>query len=223
MPTDYSTLSSQVELFKTKVTALTSTTLDANDLVLLASALNTLAESMGVNDIAAATTDRIALVTAAKDAAIVSINTSVNGSRLTALETSQTDQESRLLNAENYISTAGAVQGQLAATVTALDSAIRPNVMNAPVIITDATYTALKGDRLLVVPAAGQIITLPGVPNMGDTVSFMDIAGTATATNFTIARNGKLIQGLAEDLVVDKSNAAFSLIFTNNTLGWRIA
>ena len=223
MPTDYSTLSSQVELFKTKVTALTSTTLDANDLVLLASALNTLAESMGVNDIAAATIDRIALVTAAKDAAIVSINASVNGSRLTALETSQTDQESRLLNAENYISTAGAVQGQLAATVTALDSAIRPNVMSAPVIITDVTYTALKGDRLLVVPAAGQIITLPGVPNMGDTVSFMDIAGTATATNFTIARNGKLIQGLAEDLVVDKSNAAFSLIFTNNTLGWRIA
>lgn len=223
MPTDYSTLSSQVELFKTKVTALTSTTLDANDLVLLASALNTLAESMGVNDIAAATIDRIALVTAAKDAAIVSINASVNGSRLTALETSQTDQESRLLNAENYISTAGAVQGQLSATVTALDSAIRPNVMSAPVIITDATYTALKGDRLLVVPAAGQIITLPAVPNMGDTINFMDIAGTATATNFTIARNGKLIQGLAEDLVVDKSNAAFSLIFTNNTLGWRIA
>ena len=88
MPTDYSTLSSQVELFKTKVTALTSTTLDANDLVLLASALNTLAESMGVNDIAAATIARIALVTAAKDAAIVSINASVNGSRLTALETS---------------------------------------------------------------------------------------------------------------------------------------
>lgn len=223
MPTDYSTLSSQVELFKTKVTALTSTTLDANDLVLLASALNTLAESMGVNDIAAATIDRIALVTAAKDAAIVSINTSINGSRLTALETSQTDQESRLLNAENYISTAGAVQGQLSATVTALDSAIRPNVMNAPVIITDAAYTALKGDRLLVVPAAGQIITLPGVPNTGDTVNFIDIAGTATATNFTIGRNGKLIQGLAEDLVVDKSNAAFSLIFTNNTLGWRIA
>lgn len=80
---DYTTLSSQIELFKTKVTALASTTLDANDLVLIASALDTLAKSMGVNDILELTNERIAAITAAKDAAIVSINTSVNGTRLT--------------------------------------------------------------------------------------------------------------------------------------------
>jgi len=219
---DYTTLSSQVDLFKTKVTALTSTTLSANDLVLLASALNTLAESMGVNDILAATNERIAALNTARDAAITTINTSVNGDRLTALETSSTSYNTRIGATENYVATAGGQISQLSSTVTGLDSAISPNVMSAWVIKT-ASYTAVNKDRLFVVPAEGLVITLPLTPNQGDSISIIDAAGTAAVTNFTIARNGKPIQSLAEDLIVDVSSSSFDLVFYNNVTGWRIA
>ena len=219
---DYTTLSSQVDLFKTKVTALTSSTLSANDLVLLASALNTLAQSMGVNDILAATNDRIAVLNATRDAAITSINASTNGSRLTTLEATDVSYGTRIGAVENYVSTAGGQISQLSSTVTGLDSAISPNVMSAWAVKT-ASYTAVNKDRLLVIPAAGLIITLPLTPNQGDSIAIIDAAGTAATTNFTIARNGKPIQSLSEDLIVDVASASFTLTYYNATNGWRIS
>jgi hypothetical protein len=219
---DYTTLSSQVDLFKTKVTALTSTTLSANDLVLLASALNTLAESMGVNDILAATNDRITALNATRDAAITTINASVNGNRLTTLETSSTSYGTRIGAVENYVNTAGGQISQLSSTVTGLDSAISPNVMSAWTVKT-TSYTAINKDRLLVIPADGLVITLPLTPNQGDSVAIIDAAGTAATTNFTIARNGKPIQSLSEDLIVDVASASFTLTYYNATNGWRIS
>lgn len=220
---DYSTLASQVDLFKAKVTALSSTTLDANDLVLLASALNTLAESMGVNDIAAATNDRIAAIEAAKNSAITTINNSVNGDRITDLEVDSVDQEGRLLVVENYVNTAGGNIAALSSSLTALDAALRPNVMNSWIVVTGPTYQALKSDRLLVVPEEGQVITLPSLPNAGDTVQFVDANGTSATTNFTIARNGSPIQSLSEDLIVNVAGASFTLVYYNTVSGWRIA
>ena len=219
---DYTTLSSQIDLFKTKVTALASSTLDANDLVLIASALDTLAKSMGVNDILAVTNERIAAITAAKDAAIVSINQSVNGTRLTDLEADSADYETRIYAVENYVNTAGGNIAALSSLVTALDSSITPNVMKAWTTVTES-YQALVRDRLLVVPAAGMVITLPVAPIAGDTITFIDAVGTAGSTNFTIARNGKPIQSLSEDLIVDVASASFDLVFYNNVTGWRIA
>ena len=219
---DYTTLSSQIVLFKTKVTALASSTLDANDLVLIASALDTLAKSMGVNDILAVTNERIAAITAAKDAAIVSINTSVNGTRLTDLEADSANYETRIYAVENYVNTAGGNIAALSSVVTGLDASISPNVMKPWTTVT-ASYQAVIRDRLLVVPAAGMIITLPVAPVAGDVITFIDATGTAGTTNFTIARNGKPIQSLAEDLIVDVSSSSFDLVFYNNVTGWRIA
>ena len=219
---DYTTLSSQVDLFKTKVTALTSSTLSANDLVLLASALNTLAQSMGVNDILSATNDRITVLNATRDAAITSINASTNGSRLTTLEATDVSYGTRIGAVENYVSTAGGQISQLSSTVTGLDSAISPNVMSAWAVKT-ASYTAVNKDRLLVIPADGLIITLPLTPNQGDSVAIIDAVGTAATTNFTIARNGKPIQSLSEDLIVDVASASFTLTYYNATNGCRIS
>ena len=106
--------------------------------------------------------------------------------------------------------------------VTALDSSITPNVMKSWTTVT-ANYQALVRDRLLIVPAAGMIITLPVAPIAGDTITFIDAVGTAGSTNFTIARNGKPIQSLSEDLIVDVASASFDLVFYNNVTGWRIA
>jgi hypothetical protein len=62
--------------------------------------------------------------------------------------------------------------------------------------------------------------TLPSSPTLGDSISFIDYAGTFDSNNLTIARNGKNIQGLAEDLTVSVERAGLTLVFTDNTQGW---
>lgn len=218
---DYTTLQTQVELFKTKVSALASTTLDANDLVLLASALDTLAKSMGVNDILSITAERITAINAARDAAITAINTSVNGQRITALENTSASYETRIYATENYVSTAGSQISSLSSTVTGLQASISGKLLNNWQNIT-SSYTALVGDRLLVTPAAGLVITLPSAPAIGQTVVIVDSAGTSQTTNFTVARNGSLIAGVAEDLIFNVKSKAATLVFANTAQGWRV-
>jgi hypothetical protein len=62
--------------------------------------------------------------------------------------------------------------------------------------------------------------TLPSSPTLGDFVSFIDYAGTFDSNNLTIARNGKNIQGVAEDLTVSVERAGLTLVYVDTTQGW---
>jgi hypothetical protein len=64
--------------------------------------------------------------------------------------------------------------------------------------------------------------TLPSSPAVGDTIRFFDVAKTFDSNALTVARNGKLIQGDSADLTVNSESAAFDLVFSGNTYGWRI-
>jgi hypothetical protein len=74
----------------------------------------------------------------------------------------------------------------------------------------------------MIVPASGMTLTLPSSPRLGDTLTITDIAGTAFTTPVTIARNGSLIQGLAEDLLFNVANQSIKLVYSNSTYGWRL-
>jgi hypothetical protein len=50
----------------------------------------------------------------------------------------------------------------------------------------------------------------------------MHVGGNIANFPITIARNGKLIMGLAENMTVDTANASFGLAFCNDSFGWRI-
>lgn len=65
-------------------------------------------------------------------------------------------------------------------------------------------------------------ITLPASPVKGDRIRFFDISNTFDTNNLTVARNARLIQGAASDLIVSTEGAAFELVFHSNTNGWRI-
>lgn len=86
--------------------------------------------------------------------------------------------------------------------------------------LTSAT-TINAGERIFADATAGAFtITLPGSPSTGDTVQIIDVAGIFNTNNVTIARNGSKIQNLSEDLVLNLSNAAITMIYSGSTYGW---
>jgi hypothetical protein len=88
-------------------------------------------------------------------------------------------------------------------------------------VTTSTTFTAVAGNGYFINTSSAAITaTLPASPTLGDFISFIDYAGTFDTNNFTVARNGKNIQGVAEDLTVAVERAGFTLVFTDNTQGW---
>jgi len=89
--TDYSTLGTQVTLAKNKIDALSSTTLNAQDLVFLAKALESLGNLLGVNDIIGVTNSSI---TSVQNAAAGQVNlvTAAGATQIAAVGTTGAQQ-----------------------------------------------------------------------------------------------------------------------------------
>lgn len=87
------------------------------------------------------------------------------------------------------------------------------------VVTSSLTVTAKQG-YFVNTSSAAITATLPASPTLGDFISFIDYSGTFDTNNLTIARNGKPIQGVAEDLTVSVERAGLTLVFTDNTQGW---
>ncbi len=89
---------------------------------------------------------------------------------------------------------------------------------------TQATsFNAVASNGYFVNTSSGGVTaTLPSAPTVGDTIRFLDVAKTFDSNGFTVARNGQLIQGDAENLTVTTESAAFELIYSGSTFGWRI-
>jgi len=85
------------------------------------------------------------------------------------------------------------------------------------------TYTAFPGDKLFVNTSSSAFtITLPASPTVGDEVRFLDLANTFDTNNLTVARNSEKIDGTAADLTVATEGAAFSLVYSGSTYGWKL-
>lgn len=88
-------------------------------------------------------------------------------------------------------------------------------------VTTGISYQAVVNDRVLCT-AGGITITLPISTSLvvGDTVQIIDVAGVASSSNITVARNGALIQGDASNLTIDINNSSPILVYTGVTYGW---
>jgi len=83
--------------------------------------------------------------------------------------------------------------------------------------------TVASNDRYFIdTTAAAQTVALPASPQVGDQVRFIDLASTFDTNNLTISRNGKLIQGVGEDMVISTEGAGVGLVFSGDTNGWRL-
>jgi hypothetical protein len=93
----------------------------------------------------------------------------------------------------------------------------------AYVTVASPTYTAAAGELLWLNTSSNAItVTLPGNPQEGDTIRFVDVAKTFDSNALTVNRNGRLIQGDAENLTVNTESASFELVYYNSVYGWRI-
>jgi hypothetical protein len=70
---DYASLTTQVDLFKTKVSALSGSTLGAQELVYLAKAIEAMGNLLGVNDIDTAITGAVTTVNSAGSTQIAAV------------------------------------------------------------------------------------------------------------------------------------------------------
>jgi len=87
--------------------------------------------------------------------------------------------------------------------------------------VVTSSLTVVSKNGYFVNTSGGVITaTLPAAPVLGDFISFIDYNGTFDTNNLTIARNGKPIQGAAEDLTVSVERAGLTLVFTDDTQGW---
>jgi hypothetical protein len=85
------------------------------------------------------------------------------------------------------------------------------------------TYTALSGDKIFANTSGGAFtITLPAAPAVGDEVRFVDLASTFDTNNLTIGRNSLKINGATADLTVATEDAAFALVYSGATYGWKL-
>lgn len=84
-------------------------------------------------------------------------------------------------------------------------------------------FSAVAFGAYIVDTNAGAVTaTLPASPALGDTIRFLDGAGTWGTNNVTLARNGQNIMGVAADYPLDVSEAGVTLVFYDTTNGWRI-
>jgi hypothetical protein len=84
-----------------------------------------------------------------------------------------------------------------------------------------AAYTAVAGDRISAnTTAAAFTITLPAAPAQFAEIVFADHYDRWATRNLTIARNGKNIEGLAENLVCDVAGSQITLRYEGTT--WRV-
>ena len=98
---------------------------------------------------------------------------------------------------------------------------IQPGVESYSTV--NSSFSAEVGKNYFVNTNGGGVTaTLPASPDLGAKITFYDVAKTFDSNALTVSRNGKPIQGDNANLTVNTEGAAFSLVFSGDTYGWRI-
>ena len=83
--------------------------------------------------------------------------------------------------------------------------------------------TLTSGDRVVASSLGGTfILVLPLAPTFGQEVEIKDADDNFANINISLGRNSELIAGVAEDMILDLSNAYVRLVFRGSSTGWLI-
>lgn len=218
---DFSTLQTQVNILKLQIDALNTSTLNPEQILYLSQTLATLANTLGVDDIIAATASAVADVEAAGVETIAIVEGTANGALVVDLQDSYNTLQASYDNINPRVTSLEALSSSQESAIATASAAAAAVALNPWTTVTESRNIFDK-DRLFVVPDAGLVLTLPPGPNIGATIEIVDVAGTSGTTNFTIERSLQLIQGLEEDLVFNVNGQAIKLVYSGESYGWRI-
>lgn len=97
------------------------------------------------------------------------------------------------------------------------------NVISNQIIT--ANTNAVSGGDYMVDSSGGDVtITLPATPSILDApINITHIGGSlGVGQQITVARNGKRIMSVEDDLLFDRANQSISLMFSDDARGWRL-
>ena len=101
------------------------------------------------------------------------------------------------------------------------DALLAANTSVAPLSIS-ANTNILAKKRYFVTSASALTLTLPASPALNDEIQILDASGNASTYNITVARNGRLINGNAGNLIIDNNGGWYTLVYTGATYGWKV-
>ncbi len=101
------------------------------------------------------------------------------------------------------------------------DALLEANTSVAPLSIS-ANTNLLAKKRYFVTSASALTLTLPASPALNDEIQIVDASGNASTYNITVARNGRLINGNAGNLIIDNNGGWYTLLYTGSTYGWKV-
>lgn len=114
--------------------------------------------------------------------------------------------------------------GGATATLKSLQQMEDDLVRTLTLTVKTANYTAADGEKVVCDTSAGSFtLTLPASPINGVSIVSVVHKNGGTTYALTIGRNGKLIEGLAEDMTCSTSDLSFDLIYLNAAKGWVVA
>lgn len=117
--------------------------------------------------------------------------------------------------ASSSASSASASASAASSALASVSSAIGLNT----VAVTGTSQAATAGSLFVLQNAAATTVTLPASPVAGNVVAVLVANGRI---DNVISRNGKQIQGLAEDLTIDNASASVLLRYVDSTSQWRL-
>lgn len=116
--------------------------------------------------------------------------------------------------AGNQLTTLTTVQSEISSLVSADIDLIYGDVQTS-------AFNAVVGYVYLVNTTSSAFTgTLSASPSDGDVIGFVDIGGNCVTNNFTVGRNGKSIQGSANDLDCNVNYGTMYLIYDSSAGSW---
>ena len=95
-----------------------------------------------------------------------------------------------------------------------------PAVTNSSI---NTNITLVAGTRYFVDTTSARSLTLPASPSVGDEIQIVDASNLAGTNNITVLRNASLINGIADNGVIDINGGAALFLYTGSTYGWRMS
>lgn len=81
----------------------------------------------------------------------------------------------------------------------------------------------LGGDKIMADSTAGSVShTFPAAPSIGTEIEIMDPYSSWATHPVTLLRNGHLIAGIADDLLLQDAGVWLRFVFVGGTVGWKL-